>query len=318
LDGAAHFPPDIPQIVFLMQRGRLATHLGEKSMRSLMKHASSYALAALTLGGVSRAAHAQAPAPGSELRQATFTMESAVLKETRRINVYVPPGYDAPGAKRFPVLYMPDGGMEEDFPHVALSVDSAIRAGEMRPAIVVGIENTERRRDMTGPTTVHADSAIARHVGGSAAFRAFIRRELMPEVKRRYRTTRETAVMGESLAGLFVTETLFLEPDLFDTYIALSPSLYWNKEELGKKAAARLRARPRLHATFYLSSAGDDIGPEAGRLADTIRANAPAGLRWQYHPRPDLRHATIYLGESPRALREALPPAVRLLGRPAR
>ena len=76
----------------------------------------------------------------------------------------------------YPVLYMLDGGLDEDFPHVARDVDTAIRAGEMRPMIVVGIENTERRRDMTGPTTVASDRAIAPHVGGSVAFRAFIAR----------------------------------------------------------------------------------------------------------------------------------------------
>jgi hypothetical protein len=78
----------------------------------------------------------------------------------------------------YPVLYMPDGGLQEDFPHVATTVDTAIRAGEMRPLIVVGIENTERRRGMTGPTQVDEDRKIAPRVGGSAAFRGFIRDEV--------------------------------------------------------------------------------------------------------------------------------------------
>jgi predicted alpha/beta superfamily hydrolase len=237
----------------------------------------------------------------------TFTLQSAALGEARRINVWTPPGY-ADGATRFPVLYMPDGGVEEDFPHVVATVDSAIRAGEMRPVIVVGIENTERRRDMTGPTRVHGDSAIAPRVGGSAAFRRFIAGELMPEVRRRYRVTSETAIVGESLAGLFIVETFLLQPDLFDTWIALSPSLWWNGEELVRTAAEHLRAHPRLRAALYLSSAGDDVGPEAARLADVLRANAPAGLRWAYVPRPDLHHSTIYRASAPQVLREWLPP----------
>ncbi len=95
----------------------------------------------------------------------------------------------------------------------------------MRPFLVVGIENTECRRDLTGPATVEEDRKIAIHVGGSAAFRAFIRNELMPQVHAGYRTTEETAIVGESLAGLFVVEMFFLEPNLFDTYIAISPSV---------------------------------------------------------------------------------------------
>jgi len=100
----------------------------------------------------------------------------------------------------------------------------------MRPFILVGIENTARRRDLTGPTTSAEDKKIAPKVGGSAAFRQFIREELIPTVKQRYRTTAETAIVGESLAGLFVVETLLLEPGLFDTYLAFDPSLWWNNE----------------------------------------------------------------------------------------
>ena len=44
----------------------------------------------------------------------------------RTINVYTPPGY-ASGAGALPVLYMLDGGMAEDFPHVAATIDSLIR-----------------------------------------------------------------------------------------------------------------------------------------------------------------------------------------------
>jgi predicted alpha/beta superfamily hydrolase len=238
----------------------------------------------------------------------TFTIASKAVGEVRRINVWTPPQY-ADGAARLPVLYMPDGGVQEDFPHVVATVDSAIRAGEMRPVIVVGIENTERRRDMTGPTTVHSDSLIAPRVGGSAAFRRFISDELIPEVARRYRVTDERAIIGESLAGLFIVETFLEQPELFDTYIALSPSLWWNREALVSSAADRLRAHSDRHAALYLSSADeDDIVRATSRLAEILHVSAPRGLRWAYVPRPDLTHATIYRAAAPGVLREWLPP----------
>src|SRR4029077_7189162 len=161
-----------------------------------------------------------------------------ILGETRRINVYTPPGYAAHGDARFPILYMPDGGMAEDFPHVTATVQTLATEGSIRPFLVVGIENTERRRDLTGPTEVAADRKIAPRVGGSAPLRQFMRGELMPQVRARYRTTEETAIVGESLAGLFIVETFLLEPDLFDTYIALSPRVWW-------KALSLLRGRAR-------------------------------------------------------------------------
>ena len=124
---------------------------------------------------------------------------------------------------------MPYGGIDEDFPHVVNAVESLVRQGKVRPVIVVGIPNTQRRRDLTGPTEVASDRAIAPKVGGSAAFRQFIREELIPEIDRRYKTTAERGIIGESLAGLFVVETFLEEPSLFTHYVALDPSLWWNK-----------------------------------------------------------------------------------------
>src|SRR6185369_14518472 len=49
----------------------------------------------------------------------TFTIDSKILRETRRINVYLPSAYAESPSARLPVLYMPDGGMAEDFLHVA-------------------------------------------------------------------------------------------------------------------------------------------------------------------------------------------------------
>jgi predicted alpha/beta superfamily hydrolase len=270
-------------------------------------------LCALLAAGWAGPAAAQEQAPPHE----TFTMESAVMGETRRINVYTPPGYTGWGAE-YPVLYMPDGGVREDFPHVAATVDAGIRAGEMRRMIGVGIENTERRRDMTGPTEVAEDRAIAPRVGGSAAFRRFIADELMPEVRRRYRVSGETAIIGESLAGLFIVETFFLQPALFNTYIALSPSLWWNNEALVGGSDARLKqawwdglAAPRV---LYLSSADEEeIVRATGRLAEVLRANETFWLGWQYRPRPELTHATIYRAEAPRVLRALFPPALSVM-----
>ncbi|MFT3771049.1 MAG: alpha/beta hydrolase-fold protein [Minicystis sp.] len=274
-------------------------------------------LASLTTG--CHAAAAPAPskgavvsAPEPVLPHQTFTLDSRVLGETRRINLYTPPGYDAATETRYPVLYMPDGGVEEDFPHVTRDIDAAIRAGEMRPVIVVGIENTERRRDMTGPTQVEEDRKIAPRVGGSARFRAFLRDELMPVIGRRVRGDGRKGIVGESLAGLFVVETFFLEPGMFDTFIALSPSLWWNDQALVRGAGAWLKSQEHLTGTLYLATAGDDDVGDAGKsLAAALRAGAPKGLTWFYEPRPDLQHSTIYRGASPGVFRKLFPPAAK-------
>ncbi len=238
----------------------------------------------------------------------TFTINSKALSETRRINVYMPPGYTESAAARLPVLYMPDGGIAEDFLHVAGLVQVSMSNETMRPFLLVGIENTERRRDMTSPTENEKDKKIAPRVGGSAAFRKFIRDELMPQIKRRYRTTNETAIVGESLAGLLVVETFLLEPDLFDTYIAFDPSLWWNDHKLINGAAERLRARPNLEKMLYFASSGEDTAEITQRFADILAKNAASGLHWHYEKMPDEKHSTIYHPAALKAFRALFKP----------
>ncbi|HMJ05273.1 MAG TPA: alpha/beta hydrolase-fold protein [Chthoniobacterales bacterium] len=272
-----------------------------------------FALALLSQMAFCLPAQAGAASPAATLAFGeTFTIDSKALGETRRINVYLPPGYAEAAEARFPVLYMPDGGMAEDFLHVAGLVQVSVGNGTMRPFVLVGIENTERRRDLTGPTENPEDRKIAPRVGGSERFRKFVREELMPEVKGRYRTTAETAIVGESLAGLFVVETFLLEPDLFDAYLAFDPSLWWNREALIKGAAEQLRARPELKKTLYFASSDEKgIVESAHRFAEVLRANAPAGLAWHYEEMPAETHGTIYHPAALRAFRALFKPAAK-------
>ena len=143
-----------------------------------------------------------------------FTIESKQVGEKRNINVWTPPEYKT-SADSLPVMYMADGGIiEEDFPHIANTLAELIKSKSIPPMILVGIANTQRRRDLTGFTEVEKDKEIAPIVGGSEKFRAFIKEELFPEINKRYRTTNEKSIIGESLSGLFVVETFLLTPDM--------------------------------------------------------------------------------------------------------
>lgn len=237
---------------------------------------------------------------------ATYTLASKALRETRRINVYTPPGYDAADAPPLPVLVVLDGGIKEDFLHIAGLVQVSVGNGTMRPHLVVGIENTERRRDFTGPTTNAEDRKIAPRVGGSAAFRAFLRDELLPDLKAHYKTTDETAIVGESLAALFIVETLFEEPGLFDTYVAVDPSLWWNNEALLKRAPIWAKAQGRAKATLFLTASADGNMPLVAKLADALRG-APA-FTVICEPIPNEKHATIFHPAALKAFRAVFKP----------
>ena len=236
----------------------------------------------------------------------THTLASQSLRETRRINIYTPPGYEAADAPALPVLVVLDGGIKEDFLHIAGLVQVSVANGTMRPHLVVGIENTERRRDFTGPTTNAEDKKIAPRVGGSAAFRAFLRDELLPDIKRHYKTTDETAIVGESLAALFIVETLFEEPGLFNTAIAVDPSLWWNNEALIKRAPAWAKSQGRPKATLFLTASADGNMAPVEKFAETLR-DAPS-LNLIYEPMLDEKHATILHPAALRAFRAVFKP----------
>jgi hypothetical protein len=123
----------------------------------------------------------------------------------------------------------------------------------------------------------------------------------MPVINERYRTTEEAAIVGESLAGLFVVETFFLEPDLFDTYIAFDPSLWWNDAELVARAKERMGDVAR---TIYLANSNEPvIAGYTQQLASMFAESAPSSIRWHYEPMPEESHATIYHPAALRAFR---------------
>ncbi len=241
----------------------------------------------------------------------THTLASKPLAQERVVNVYLPADY-ATSAKTYPVLYLIDGGLDQDFLHIAGTSALGALWARSQDVIVVGIATMDRRRELTGPTQ---DAALIKEfptAGGSAAFRAFIRDEVMPMVAKSYRTSGETGVIGESLAGLFIVETYLNEPDLFDHYAAISPSLWWDDERLAKASAALLAKPTAKPHRLYLTIADEGREMQTGvdRLTAALGASSRSGQSWCYAPRPDLTHATIYHTVSPEALQYLFPTAV--------
>lgn len=230
----------------------------------------------------------------------TIRLESQAVRETRVVNVWQP---DVDPGVALPVLYMPDGGVAEDFPHIANTVAELIARGDIPPMRVVGIENTDRKRDLTGPTTVASDRALLPSNGGSAAFRAFIRDELVPTIEARYACDGRRAIIGESLAGNFVAEAFVREPELFDAYIAISPSLWWNGAGIVEELRARRGSLPPERTIFLTSANETDIAVNVAAFAELLEQTE---VRWTYRPRTDLRHHTIFRAMKVEALTWAL------------
>lgn len=222
----------------------------------------------------------------------SYRLESEAMGTERTINVWLPPGY-AESGERYPVLYLLDGGVAQDFPHIAGIAQLGTIGGTTRDFILVGVETVDRRRELAFPTTDPALRKDYPTAGHSAEFRRFLAEEVKPWAEASYRTSGEDAVIGESLAGLFVVETFLKSPGLFDKFIAISPSLWWDNESLAKESAALLAAQPAGERWLWLALA-DEKGMGLDPLLAALKAGAPESLRWHYDPRPQESHATIY------------------------
>lgn len=166
----------------------------------------------------------------------TITLHSKILNEDRAINIYLPNGYSPDSLHKYPVIYLLDGSVDEDFIHIAglVQFGSFSWINMLPETIVVGVANVDRKRDFTFPTTIKKHKKEFPTTGGSAAFINFIEKELQPFINQNYNVSTTKTLMGQSLGGLLATEVLFKKPDLFTNYIIISPSLWWDKQSLLK------------------------------------------------------------------------------------
>lgn len=216
----------------------------------------------------------------------SHSFTSKVLGGDRIVTVRLPSGYEEDDATRYPVVYLLDGGPEQDFIHVAGIAQSRDMNWSFDPFILVGIQSVNRRAELSPAVADPApyEEVLQATPGGSAKYREFLRSELMPAIDAAYRTSGQSAVIGESLAALFVVETLLTDPTLFDDYIAISPSMWWEEMKYGREAASLLDRHPAGTRRLYLATASEGDWHREGteRLVAALRDHAPEGLGWTF------------------------------------
>jgi len=223
----------------------------------------------------------------------TRVIKSTVLNEERQINICLPRDLDSNST--YPVLYLLDGGMNEDLLHIAGLLQFYNLMFKMPPCIIAGISNTDRKRDFTFPTSIKKDKEDFPTTGSSSGFIRFIEEELQPYIKATYRVNDTRYLLGQSLGGLLATEILLKKPALFTHYFIVSPSLWWNNESLLKEAPDLLTTQPDINAYVYISvgNEGTVMEQDARKLAKTIVAAGKPGIKLDFIFMPDENHATI-------------------------
>src|ERR1044071_8048122 len=176
-------------------------------------------------------------------------LHSAVLREDRLVLIRTPPGYESNQA-RYPVLYMTDG--DAHMGHTASTIEFLVQNGRIPDLIVVGVTNTDRTRDLTpAKSTDKTPGGDLRFPtsGGADNFLKFFETELIPKIEEQYRVQPYRILAGHSLGGLFAIHAMISKPGLFNSYIAVSPSLQWEHDEALKRAEAFLKNQKEMKAT---------------------------------------------------------------------
>lgn len=267
----------------------------------------------ITLLALASAGRAQAPDSAStpEAESApiaigtSYSLASEVLGDSREINVWTPT-FQVGEGRRYTVLYVLDGALDQDFQHIAGLAQLGDLSWTFEPLIVVGIQTRNRRAELTPPPVDGRYVGAFPEAGGAETFRRFLAQEVIPFVENRFPTSGRRALAGESLAGLFVVDTLFNAPHMFDDYFAISPSLWWDDQRLAGEAADVLTRQDLSDERLWLAMADEGGTMQTGvdRIRQAVADRPEAGPDLHYSDNSATEtHATIYHGAMLEGLR---------------
>ncbi len=231
-------------------------------------------------------------------------IQSVELSEKRVLNIYLPEGYNEQDTIKYPVIYLLDGSADEDFIHIVglVQFNNFSWINRIPKTIVVGIANVDRKRDFTYASTIDEEIKRYKTAGHSDKFIAFIEKELQPFINTKYKTTATKTIIGQSLGGLLATEILFKKPLLFDKYIIISPSLWWDNGSLLNLKPDILQATFSQKTDIYIGVGKEGLSPstiphvmevDANLLTEKIQATQSKNVHVYLDYLPQEDHATI-------------------------
>jgi enterochelin esterase family protein len=168
-------------------------------------------------------------------RTDTFTHQSSVLGNSRNVFVYLPPDYDDDAEKRYPSLYVNDGGEYKDLASMNNVVDYLLNGGEISGVIVVFVNPVNRNTEYSL----------------NPSYKEMIVSELVPRIDSSYRTIDSAAargIMGASLGGLVSVYIAYEHPDVFGLSAGQSGAFYVN----GGQLIDSIESGPVEDVRFYL------------------------------------------------------------------
>src|SRR6185437_6177487 len=226
-----------------------------------------------------------------------FALKSTVLGEERIILVRTPVGYET-NKVSYPVLYMTDG--DNHMGHTASTIEFLTQNGRIPDLIVVGVTNTDRTRDLTPAKSSDKDADGKLQFptsGGADNFLKFFETELIPEIEKEYRVQPYRILAGHSLGGLFAIHAMMTKLGLFNSYIAVSPSLQWENDEALKRAENFLKNQKEIKVTLFASIGNEPgaIGTDFDTFKELLAKSNIKGFEWQAERMADEDHGSVVL-----------------------
>ena len=231
-------------------------------------------------------------------------IQSKELAEKRVLNIYLPEGYRESDTTKYPVIYLLDGSADEDFIHIVglVQFNSFAWINQVPKSIIVGIATVDRRRDFTFPTKIEGDKKRYPTSGHSDQFISFIEKELQPFIEKKYNTNTSKTIIGQSLGGLLETEILLKKPTLFNKYIIISPSLWWDNGTLLNQDSKIFQGSFNQKTDIYIGVGKEGLTPtelprvmevDANLLAEKLKGTKSKSVKVYFDYLPQEDHATI-------------------------
>lgn len=189
------------------------------------------------------------------------SLYSEVLKEQREIWIQAPKNFESD--KKYPVIYVLDAN--KNFYSVT-AILKRLAPLTMPQSIIVGITNTDRTRDFTPTNVSFQRGRKSETSGGAGNFIKFLDQELKPYINNKYPTENLNTIFGHSTGGLFVLYTFLNYENVFDNYLAIDPSLWWDKENLVKSAEEKISSKDLKTKPLYVA-----VANSIGAAMDTIK-----------------------------------------------
>ncbi|MFZ2960419.1 MAG: alpha/beta hydrolase-fold protein [Candidatus Ozemobacteraceae bacterium] len=237
-----------------------------------------------------------------------------------KLYIYLPRGYETQTISYPLVLILDPDYFFEPVHHAALILADH---DELKPMILVGIAypggieegrgpiyKLNRTRDYTPTNASHGGYGpeFQQMSGGAERFLDFIKKELFPFLDLKFRVKKDDrSIVGISFGGLLATFALLERPGLFQRYIIVSPSLWYDKHVISRieaKAALTLRDLPAraFFSVGELETKGEEMVKDLVSFVKTIQSRHYQGLQLKLWIAPEETHHSVFPGAAMRGI----------------